>query len=71
MLREVDADTDGFLEGRQLVELLLQESPFDVGVEHDGGGLAEHVLVDFEPNRRFVVGRRHEHAAPGIDLDAQ
>ena len=68
---KIDAAPDRFLGDRADVECCLEERLLDLSVESDRFGPLEHLCVDPEMNRRFVVCGRGEDAALGSDLQAQ
>ena len=49
-------------------ELRRHEPPLDLGVPGDAGRQREHVPVDAQPDRRFVVRGRHEQALAAARL---
>ena len=68
---KIDAAPHCFLGDRADVECRLEKRLLDLGVERDRFGPLEHLLVDAEMNRRFVVCGRGEDAALGSDLQAE
>jgi hypothetical protein len=70
-LRQIDAAAHRFFFDGPDRKMRRQKAALDLGVVRDAGRRAEHLLVDVQMNRGFVVGGRHQDRLVRRDSDAK